>query len=666
MSLSGIKHIGPARLAALSELGIESVEDLLYFFPSSYADPGQPVSARDCAHGKAALISGRVKSAPVRLRARSGRGYILCECESDGGDFSAVFFNSAYVMSALEKGEKYLFYGKVSKKGKKVSLANPIFERENAAVRLRGIMPSYPLKGLIPQGTFARIIRSALSSAHIRSVVPEILARQFTLAPLRSALEALHSPESLSGLAEAAERAELERFLVRAVGCRISGMDAASSRETVYGGLGKALERYEKALPYDLTSGQKSVIKDIISDLSGSRLMNRLLQGDVGSGKTAVALFAMYAAAESGFQAAMIAPTELLARQHFDVASKLLSPLGVECALITASASGRKSAENAVSEGNARAVFGTHALLSDSVKFNDLRLIVTDEQHRFGVRQRAALMSKSASCDVLAMSATPIPRTLSMLFYGGLSLSEIREKPEGRAGVTTRVVEKRRAADMFRFAAQQAAQGVRVYVVCPAIGKGEDAPDDSAEKLHKKLVSGAFRDIPSGLLHGGMRESEKYAALEAFRRGNTVALVSTTVVEVGVDVPEAGIMCVMSAERFGLSQLHQLRGRVGRGSGQGRCFLVADAPSEKARERLKVLVNCEDGFEIAEADLAARGAGDFLGTHQSGASEFSLSAKSLSQALRIASEIPLTDGYLRFYRSLTGELSAELGSIAMN
>ena len=663
--LKNVKGIGETRLQKLSELGITSIEELLYYFPKRYVDLSEAGSLAECKDGQSVLVTGTVIKPPARCYGKNKRRYILAECESLGNSFSVLYFNADFVLSALNANDSYIFYGRVSVKGRKISLVNPTFEPVGKNQRLKGLMPIYSLKGRFSQGVFNKIVLSALKSFHVKSLLPEELRESFDLMPLPSALSALHKPQVLEELERAKESVLTEQFLSLAIGCKISGLTNKPKRNQPYCNLAKLLKEYQSVLPYELTNGQKKALSDIINDLENGNCMNRLLQGDVGCGKTAVALFALLSAVKSGYQGALLCPTEVLARQHFENAQKLLSPFGVKTVLLTGSSSDRKSSLEQLTDGTAQLAIGTHALLTEDITFKNLQLIAVDEQQRFGVRQRSLIEQKGHNCDVLSISATPIPRTLSLLLFGNLTLSEIKEKPAGRGKIITRLVGKSKYADMFEFIKNQAKVGCSSYIVCPLIYGEEDEPT-AATELYSRLKKTSLKEVETALLYGSMSEKSKAAALKSFKEGKIKVLISTTVIEVGVDAPDAAIMCIMCADRFGLSQLHQLRGRVGRGRKNGWCFLCSENPSQKSKERLKVLTTCDDGFLLSEKDLQMRGSGDFFGTRQSGDPELNLPPETLKKATVILSQIPLTDGYNRYYRSVTNELSNNLKEITLN
>ena len=653
MELLNVKGVAETRLKQLESLGITGAQTLLGFAPKRYVDMQTLPGVSACADGEMALVRAIIQSAPRAVRSRTGRRYIAARASDGAKTFNLMFFNAPFVLHALKEGEEYVFYGRASVKRGYVTLFSPTFERAHTLNRLKGLMPVYALRGSMAQGVFSRIVRECLASFDVKSVVPD--EEGAGLIPLKYAYAALHLPKSEAQAQEALERVALERFLASAVQSKILGLVSKAARSQSYGDLNALRQSFQSILPYKLTDGQDRAISDIIADLSSEKLMNRLLQGDVGCGKTAVAVFALYAAAASGFQAALLAPTEVLCQQHYRTLSNLLLPLGVRCVCLTGGARERKTLLGKLESGEAEIAIGTHALLSPDVKFRNLRLIAVDEQQRFGVAQRAALEQKSQAADVLSMSATPIPRTLSLSLYGGLNKTEIHEKPAGRAEVLTRIVPEERQADMFEFIAERAKAGSSAYIVCPLI-YGEDDELTAAQTLYENLSKNVLKDVPCGLLHGSMSAAKKQAALTQFSSGETRVLVSTTVIEVGMDVPEADIMCIMGAQRFGLSQLHQLRGRVGRGTKQSWCFLCANGAAHSSHERLKALTECSDGFELADRDLSDRGAGDFMGRAQSGGTALPLTKAQIASALEILDKILLTPEYIEHFRSVTKNL----------
>ena len=617
MRLTQLKGISEKREKDLSKLDIFTVEDLVRYFPRDYLDLTQTVNLSECYHNDVVLLACRVTSPPQTVYGR--RPFVKVWCEQGGDRFSAVWFNAPYVRNNLKVGEEYLFYGRLQNKyGMGApSMVNPSFELRSRGTRLQGIVPVYPLRASLTQYAVRSAVAQALRVCLPQTAIPAPLVRKYGISPLEDAYRAIHAPRDFSERDAAAERIALEEYFVLVSAFKMCKGGKEDARLRGYACTDADLSAFVARFPFAFTAGQTAALRAIAGDLRSPHRMNRLLQGDVGSGKTAVALCAAFMAVRSGRQAALLAPTEVLAAQTFALVQKYLPEANALFLAGSTPAAEKRRIKRALAAGESLLVCGTHAVLEADVAFSDLALCVCDEQQRFGVAQRAALGEKGEGADMLVMSATPIPRTLSLIFYGDLDITEIREKPAQRAPVVTAIVPMRKYGDMLEYIAQQAALGNRTYFVCPKIEEDEEGAVMSVTELYEELKNRLPR-VRLGLLHGKMKDAEKARVMQAFRDGEFDCLVSTTVVEVGVDVPDATIMVIYNAERFGLSQLHQLRGRVGRGEKQSYCFLLCGNDSEEARARLSVLKNNADGFKIAEYDLQMRGGGDFLGTRQSG------------------------------------------------
>ena len=617
-SLRDLKGISEKREKELNKLNIFTAEDLVRYYPRAYLDLTQQVRLSSCYHNDTALIACRVVSPPQAVY-NGRRSFVKVWCEQEGERFSAVWFNMPYVRSSLHAGEEYLFYGRVQNKyGMGApSMVNPSFELREKNFRLKGIVPVYGLKGSLTQRVVRDAVQDALRRCMPASVVPPSLIQKYALPPLAKAYKDIHAPASMAAKDEAAERIALEEYfvLISAFHYIKGGKDDARSFR--YACTAQEVAAFARRFPFEFTPGQKAAVNDIYENCRSPHRMNRLLQGDVGSGKTAVALCGIYMAAKSGYQAAFLAPTEVLASQNFALVQRYLPEYKAAFLAGSTPAKEKREIKRALEAGEISIVCGTHAVLQEDVRPQNLAFCVCDEQHRFGVAQRSALNEKGAGADMLVMSATPIPRTLSLIFYGDLDISTIKDKPVSRAPVVTAIVPSRRYDDMLEYIGKEAARGNQSYFVCPKIEGDEEGSVMSVTELYDELKNRLPR-VRFALLHGKMKDKEKAQVMEDFKAKKYDCLVSTTVIEVGVDVPDATIMVIYNAERFGLSQLHQLRGRVGRGSRQSYCFLLSGAETEEARARLAVIKNSTDGFAIAEKDLEMRGGGDFLGTRQSG------------------------------------------------
>ena len=615
MELSKLKGVTEKRLKELNKMGIFTPEDLVRFFPRAYLDLTHRVKLSSCYHNDMALVACRVASPPQTVYT-GRRNFIKVWCDQDGELFSVVWFNAPYVKTKLKEGE-YLFYGRVQNKYGNVSMVNPTFEPLDKNYRLKGIVPVYSLKGSLTQRALRDMAASALKACLPQTVIPPKIVQKYGLTSLSQAYLDIHNPPSEAAKDAAAERIALEEYfvLVSAFKYIKGGKDDARTRR--YACTAEDVKSFASRFAFEFTEGQKKAVNDVFEDLKGPTRMNRLLQGDVGSGKTAVALCALYMAAKSGYQAAFVAPTEVLAEQNFRLVQKVMPEYGSVFLSGSATAKEKKEIKQKLASGEAVIACGTHAVIQSDVVFKDLALCVCDEQHRFGVAQRNALGEKGEGADMLVMSATPIPRTLSLIFYGDLDISEIKDKPRARAEIVTAIIPYRRYDDMLEYIGQEAKKGNQSYFVCPKIEGDEEGSLMSVTELFDELKN-RLPSVRFALLHGKMKDKEKAEIMSAFKQKKYDCLVSTTVIEVGIDVPDATIMVIYNAERFGLSQLHQLRGRVGRGSKKSYCFLLCGSDGEEARERLSVIKQNSDGFRIAEYDLKMRGGGDFLGTRQSG------------------------------------------------
>ena len=618
MQLKELRGISEKREKDLNKLNIFTAEDLVRHFPRAYLDLTQQAKLSDCYHNDVALIACRVISPPQAVYA-GRRPFVKVWCEQAGERFSALWFNAPYVKNNLHAGEEYLFYGRVSNRWGTgaPSMINPSFEPRGKNVRLKGIVPVYGLKGTLTQSAVRDAVRAALPACAPSSALPPSLARRYGLMPLGEAYRRIHAPETQEDIAAASERIALEEYFLLITAFRCSKGGKEEARAFRYACTKEDMAAFISRFPFPFTDGQNKAVADILADCAGPHRMNRLLQGDVGCGKTAVALCGVYMAAKSGYQAAMIAPTEVLAAQNFALVRRYMPEMRVAFLAGSTPAKEKREIKRALAAGEIDVAVGTHALLQADVQPKALAFCVCDEQHRFGVAQRSALGEKGSGADMLVMSATPIPRTLSLIFYGDLDISEIRDKPKARAPVVTAVIPRHKYDDMLEYIAAEAKKGNQSYFVCPKIEGDEEGSLMSVTELFDTLKN-RLPGVRFALLHGKMKDKEKAEVMAAFKAKQYDCLVSTTVIEVGVDVPDATIMVIYNAERFGLSQLHQLRGRVGRGDKKSYCFLLPGADSPEARERLAAIRASSDGFAIAEKDLELRGGGDFFGTRQSG------------------------------------------------
>ena len=550
------------------------------------------------------------------------------------GRLTLTFFNSRFACENLVYGREYIFYGAVNGDFLGYNMTNPIFETpDSPALTTRRVLPIYPLTAGLNNAAVLRTVRQALSICDPpKEVLPPQLRQQFGILGAEDAYRAIHEPKSLEEAEQARKRMIFEEFFLFSAGLSLMRQSRAGKQTTPY--RDTEMGEFYGKLPFTLTGAQRRAIGEILSDFRRGVPMNRLLQGDVGSGKTMVAAAGAFCAARNGFQTALMAPTEILAEQHYNSLKKLFAPLGIRVGLLTGSQSLKQKRETreALAAGEIQVVVGTHALLTDATVFAALGLVIADEQHRFGVAQRSRLAAKGNDPHLLVMSATPIPRTLSLILYGDLEVSVLDELPPGRETVETFLVGESYRARINAFIRKQAAEGHQSFVVCPAVEENEELGVKSAAAWAETLQSTVFPDLRVSLLHGQMKGSEKEQTMTAFARGEADVLVATTVIEVGVDVPNATLMVVEDADRFGLSQLHQLRGRVGRGKAKSYCILVSHNRNAETLARLKALCKTNDGFRIAEEDLRLRGPGDFFGSRQSGLPAFRVADLSMDMA----------------------------------
>ncbi len=635
-----IRGIGETRAKALQKLGVATLGDLLSYFPRRWEDRTLTRPIRELALGEYACVRAMLASDPAASRIAGGRTLVKVRAVDDSGALDVAFFNQEYRRTSLHKGETYIFYGKVEGDLLRRRMTNPLLEPEGRQLLTGRIMPVYPLTAGVTQTMLAKAMRQGLDACKglLPDVLPDDVRQAHHLCYTGYAYENIHFPSSPEALDIARRRLVFEELFLLSCGLQL----LRSRRGTERGPACRATDMapFYEALPFALTGAQRRAIEQAVADMTSGRSMNRLCQGDVGSGKTMVAAACVWFAAQSGWQSALMAPTEILARQHYENLAPLFARFGLRCALLTGStrAGERRALLAGLADGSIDLCIGTHALLTEDVQYARLGLVITDEQHRFGVGQRAALSKKAASPHILVLSATPIPRTLALIIYGDLDVSVIDELPPGRQRVDTFAVNESYRQRLNGFIRRQVAQGHQVFIVCPLIAEDDQLPDERkavaayADKLRREV----FPDLRIAVLHGRMKAREKEAVMAAFAADESDILVSTTVVEVGVDVPNATLMVVENAERFGLSQLHQLRGRVGRGSAKSWCILLSDSENEDTRRRLRVLTETNDGFKISEEDLKLRGPGDFFGQRQHGLP--TLKAADLSCDMRLLDE----------------------------
>ena len=622
-SILTLPGIGPKKAALFSRLGLHSLGDLLRFYPRDYEDRTKLVPIAELEPGQPACFLASVISNPqTHAIPKPGRQRLEVTkvvVADDTQRLHLTFFNQGYLTEKLRRGDTYCFYGALNGDFLGYAMTNPVFEPvESAGLLTRRILPVYPLTAGLSNKMVVQAVQAALARVQPQETLPERLRAAYDLCGAQEAIREIHTPSSAEALERARRRLIFEEFFVFSAALCL--LRARRTVQSVPPYENTDLRPFENALPFRLTGAQRRAIDGILEDFRAGRPMSRLVQGDVGCGKTMVAAAAAYCAAKNGRQTALMAPTEILARQHYERLEPLFSALGISCALLTGSMTPAQKREcrRSIAQGEAEVVIGTHALLTETTVFSRLGLVIADEQHRFGVAQRTALLEKGERPHLLLMSATPIPRTLALLMYGDLEVSVIDELPPGRQEVETFLVSESYRARLNGFIRRQAEEGHQSFIVCPAIEEGETDGLKAAEQWARTLQQQVFPQLRVALLHGKMKGSEKEEIMGRFAAGEFDLLVSTTVIEVGVDVPNATLMVIENADRFGLSQLHQLRGRIGRGEAKSYCVLVSDNRSPETLQRLQALCATHDGFRIAEEDLKLRGPGDFFGSRQHG------------------------------------------------
>ena len=619
-----LKGVGPTKAKQFAALNIFTLGDLICHFPRGYEDRTRLLPIDKLEVDVPACFRAMVMNTPRTTHIRKGLDLTKVQVADHTARLNLTFFNNKYAAEQLQYGREYIFYGAVSGDFIGYNMTNPVFEAiDSQPVTTRRVLPIYPLTAGLSNAAMLKTVRQAMAICDTPpEILPESVRRKFGILDADRAYLAIHEPANMAEAELAKKRLIFEEFFVFSAGLSLMRASRAEKNIPPYRYL--SLSPFYQALPFDLTGAQKRAIDEIVADFAAGTPMNRLVQGDVGSGKTMVAAAAAYLAVQNGQQVALMAPTEILAEQHHQSLSKLFASMGIQTALLTGSMTVKQKRDirEQLASGEAQIAIGTHALLSDATQFSNLGLVIADEQHRFGVGQRAKLSSKGSDPHLLVMSATPIPRTLALLMYGDLEVSIIDELPPGRKSVDTFLVGESYRARINNFIRKQVQEGHQCFVVCPAVEENEDLGIKAATVWAETLQQTVFPDLRIMLIHGQMKGAEKEAAMEAFAKGQADVLVATTVIEVGVDVPNATLMVIEDADRFGLSQLHQLRGRVGRGGHQSYCILTSHNKNAETLGRLKALCKTTDGFKIAEEDLKMRGPGDFFGARQSGLPTF--------------------------------------------
>ena len=619
-----LKGVGPTKARQFANLNIFTLRDLICHFPRGYEDRTQLRTIEKLEVDVPACFKAMVMNSPRTSHIRKGLDITRVQVADSTARLNITFFNNKYVVDQLQYGREYIFYGAVSGDFIGYNMTNPVYETlDSQPVTTRRVLPIYPLTAGLSNAAVLKAVRQALAICDPPAeILPESVRQKYGILPAERAYYAIHEPKDVAEAEMAKKRLIFEEFFIFSAGLSLMRAARAEKKTEAYTNFN--MQPFYGSLPFTLTGAQQRAVEEILKDFRKGAPMNRLVQGDVGSGKTMVAAAAAYCAAGNGKQSALMAPTEILAEQHYASLSKLFAPLGIRTALLTGSMSVKEKrvVREAISAGEIQVAVGTHALLTDATQFQDLGLVIADEQHRFGVGQRAKLSAKGTDPHLLVMSATPIPRTLALLMYGDLEVSILDELPPGREAVDTFLVGESYRPRINAFIRKQVAEGHQCFVVCPAVEENEELGIKAATVWAETLQQTVFPELRIALLHGQMKGAEKEAAMASFARGEADVMVATTVIEVGVDVPNATLMVIEDADRFGLSQLHQLRGRVGRGKAKSYCILTSHNRNTETLQRLKALCKTTDGFKIAEEDLKLRGPGDFFGSRQSGLPTF--------------------------------------------
>ena len=668
-----LKGIGPKRADALKRLGIETLKDLLFYFPRAYTDFSDVKTLSEVFDGETVAVRGFISSDVKTKRTGAGGKLVLTRftVKSDGIDMTVTLFNQKFLAEKLRSGAEYIFYGKVVKSGFFYDMKSPKIEPIDEGV----IQPVYSVCEGVPQKMIRNSIRDVLNSYsdRVEETLPKILREKFGLPSLCDSLKMIHSPETQADIEVARRRFMYEELFLFRLGLSRSKTQRIKKSSHKIRSSEDVIEKFYSLLPYSPTGAQRRVVDDCVRDMARSYAMARLVQGDVGSGKTTVAAALFCHAAAGGFQSCMMAPTEVLAIQHYKSLSPLLEKAGLKCALLTGSTTQaqRRGLLTSLKSGDVDVLIGTHAVIQKKVEFFKLGFVVTDEQHRFGVNQREMLSEKGQNPHVLVMSATPIPRSMALIMYGDLDVSVIDELPAGRQKISTFLVGTDYRDRMYTYLRNEVMNGCQAYIVCPLVEDSEEMDEVvSVKSFWEKLTDNWLRYLNVAFLHGKMKSAEKEQVLKDFSEGKIKVLVSTTVIEVGINVPNSTIMIIENADRFGLSQLHQLRGRVGRGTKKSYCFLVSDSSS--AKERLEKFCSTNDGFVISRMDLEQRGPGDFFGSRQHGLPDFTMASLTDMKGLDDAGK--MVDFYLAV-REMIPEKESEavdsavrrlFGSVAMS
>lgn len=620
-----VKGVGPKMSQELNKMGIFTVLDLLLYFPRDYEGINGVNDITLSKENEKIIIKCKVQGYQQDIRTSTGKVLTTVILNDGKNSFKARWYNQPYIKKSFLLNHEYLLSGKIEKYKNQWILNNPKIIR-NSTLDKDNILVKYPLKGKMSNNFLNKIISNLLCEIKITENMPINILEKYNLCSLDKALRNIHSPNNMNDLEEARNRLKFQELFAYSMKILMLRSYMDESSEGITYTMSSELSELKESLPFKLTNAQSRVVREILMDQKKSRPMNRLVQGDVGSGKTIVAIIAMFNVVKNGYQAAMMAPTEILAKQHYIEVSNMLEKFHIRVELLVGSTTkkNKEIIKEKLKNGEIDIIVGTHALIEDDVEFKNLGFAITDEQHRFGVNQRCRFCSKGKNIDVLVMTATPIPRTLNLYLYGDLDVSIIDELPPGRQNIITDYVCKNERERVYQLALQEIKQGRQVYIVCPLVEENDELKITSVEELFNELKEKYFKDIKIAMLHGKMKAKDKEAIMEEFKANDTKVLISTTVIEVGVNVPNATVMIIENSERFGLAQLHQLRGRVGRGSHQSYCMLVADIKSNVTKKRMEIMKRSTDGFLISDEDLKIRGAGEVFGFKQSGDNELIL------------------------------------------
>ncbi len=676
-SIKVIKGIGPKKYLEFSKLNIKKIEDLIYFFPKSYQDRTKIKSLSMCNDQEKTGIIVRIKdfSKDVYIK---GRKLTITKViiEDKGTIGEAIWFNMPYIKNTLKLGKNYYLYGKIKKNYNHIQIETPDYKLlKDLSFTGQGIIPIYRSTSRLKQKEIRKLIDLVLSDVigQVEEYLPSFLRQKYNLCDINFALKNIHFPKDFYYYKIAKNRLVFDEFFLIQMALKIIKKNNSEKAKGIIFKTHPKVEKFINKLPYQLTNAQRNVINEIMKDFTSGKIMNRLVQGDVGSGKTVIAAIALLIASLNGYQGAMMAPTEILANQHYLTFNQFFEKFNLNICLLTGNINNKKKSNiiKKISEGRIDIIIGTHAIIQEDVSFYKLGLVITDEQHRFGVKQRALLNKKGDNPHVMVMTATPIPRTLSYMLYGDLDISIINELPPGRKKIETHHINSNLEKRLYEFIKKQVNQGRQIYIVCPLVEETSNIEARSVLELKEYLEKNYFNKENIAIIHGKLKKSDKDAIMRQFKEGLIDILISTTIIEVGVNVPNASIMVIQNAERFGLSQLHQLRGRVGRGPYQSYCFLISDNYNDVTKKRMKTMTSTDNGFIIAEKDLIIRGPGEFLGVRQHGLPELKIGniindIEIISKAKKACEEVIELKEYELIEEYIKKKFEKKLNEVSLN